>query len=48
MAASSRLTAGGVIVLCPLGRHFIRCLVLVKPRKIGNFHNMAEKLLTGK
>ena len=27
--ASSSLTAGGVIVLCPEARHFIHCLVLV-------------------
>ena len=31
--ASSSLTAGGVTVLCSWARNFIRCLVLVQPRK---------------
>ena len=42
---SSRLTAGGVTVLCPLARHFIHCLVLVQPRK--TCPDMTKKLLTG-
>ena len=39
--ASSRLTAGGVIVLCFGATHFILCLVLVQPRKA--CPNMTEK-----
>ena len=31
-----QITAGEVTVLCPRARHFIRCLVLVQPRKTGN------------
>ena len=34
-------------MLCPLARHFIRCLVLVQPRKTENRPDMTEKLLTG-
>ena len=44
-------TASRVTVLCPTPlccvRHIIRYLVLVQPRKTGNCHEMAEKLLTG-
>ena len=32
-----------VTVLCPCARHFIRCLVLVQPRKTGQCPNMTEK-----
>ena len=39
--ASSRLT--GVAVLCPLARHFIRFLVLVKYGKTDNRPDMTEK-----
>ena len=38
--ASLSQTAGGVNVLCPLARYFIRCLVLVLPRKTR--HDMTE------
>ena len=38
--ASLRLAASGVTVLCPLARHFIRCLVLVQPRKKENRPDM--------
>ena len=38
------LTAGRVTVLCPGARRFIRCLVLVHPRKI--HPNMTEKAWT--
>ena len=41
---SSSLTSGGVTVLCPWTRHFIRCLVLVQLRKTRP--DMTEKLLT--
>ena len=29
-------------MLCPLARHFFRCLVLVQPRKTGNCPDMTE------
>ena len=44
--SSSRLTAGGVSVLCPQARHFILCLALVQHRKTGHCPNVTEKLLT--
>ena len=40
---SSRLTGG--TVLCPWARRFTLCLVLVQPRKTGNFPDMTERLL---
>ena len=38
--ASSRLT--GDTVLCPCAKHFILCLVLVKPRMTGSRPHMTE------
>ena len=44
-AACSSLTACGVIMLCNLLMHCIRCLLLVQPWK---FHpDMIENVLTG-
>ena len=40
---SSWLT--GVTVLCSWARHFIRCLVLIQTRKMGNCPDMPEKML---
>ena len=46
MVASLCLTASGVTVLFPQARHFIRCLVLVQPRKTGNCPDMTDFFLT--
>ena len=34
-------------VLSPKPRHIILCLVLVQPRKTGNYPNMTEKMMNG-
>ena len=46
--AGWRLKASRVTVLCSLLRYFIRCLILVQPRKTGNHSDVTEKLLRSK